>query len=103
MFGMTSDNSSNLSTAADIDLGPFRYCVNAQSGKGKVDVARNIFSNLSRIFWYGVEEKGKVTVKGYGYHPQPQVESVRNPVFQQRYDDLSDSLTQFSMQPIETK
>lgn len=103
MFGMTSDNASNLSSAADIALGSFRYCVNTQAGKGKVDVARNIFSDLSRIFWYGVDEKGNLAVKGYGYHPQPQIESVRNPVFQQRYYDLSASLTQFSIQPLETK
>lgn len=101
MFGMTSDNASNLSSAADIALGSFRYCVNVEAGKGKADVARNIFSDLSRIFWYGVDENGKLVVNGYGYHPQPRIDSVRNPTLQQRYYDLSTSLTQFSIQPPE--
>lgn len=103
MFGMTSDNASNLSSAADIALGSFRYCVNVAAGKGKEDVARQIFSDLSRIFWGAVDNTGNLMIRDYGYHPQPRIESVRNINHKQRYEDLSMSLAQFSIQPMEAK
>lgn len=103
MFGMTSDNASNLSSAADIALGSFRYCVNVAAGEGKEEVARQIFGDLSRIFWGAVDGTGKFIIRDYGYHPQPRIEKVRKPDHKQRYLDLSKSLAEFSMKPLEPR
>lgn len=102
MFGMTGDNASNLSSAADIALGSFRYCVNASVGEGKKEVARQIFSDLSRLFWGVVDNDGRLMIRDYGYHPQPRIEGVRNLDHRQRYQELSLSLAQFSMEPLES-
>lgn len=70
LFGMTSDNASNLSSAADIALGAFRYCANTVSGKGREDVAKAMFPALASIMWSRTEA-GRERIGGYGYNPRP--------------------------------
>jgi hypothetical protein len=49
LFGMTNDNASHLSSAADVALGAFRYCVNTVRGRGRDEVARQMFPPLANL------------------------------------------------------
>lgn len=89
LFGMTNDNASNLSSAADVAIGAFRYCVNTAGGWGKDTVAKQMFPTLAKIMW-GVERQGVKHVGGYGYHARPK--QVRVPRYQNLYSNLIESL-----------
>lgn len=89
LFGMTNDNASHLSSAADITLGAFRYCVNTAGGWGRDVIAKKLFPVLSEIMW-GVERDGVKHLAGYGYHARP-VE-VRKPDFKALYANLVSGL-----------
>lgn len=93
LFGMTNDNASHLSSAADIALGAFRYCVNAAGGFGKDEVAREMFPPLAEMLW-GVERDGVKRVGGYGFHPRPL--GVWKPAFKERYNALEEALALYS-------
>lgn len=73
LFGMTNDNASNLSSAADIALGAFRYCANTAVGNGREPVAREMFPDLAAIMWSS-EPPGVPQIIGYGYHPGPEAD-----------------------------
>ena len=96
MFGMTTHNASNLCAANDIALGAFRYCVNTATGKGREIVARKIFADLAYIFWAGKKPDGSKTLRGYGFNPQPLVDSVRHPPYKIQYESLISKLTSYS-------
>jgi len=93
LFGMTNDNASNLSSAADIALGAFRYCVNSAGGWGKDAVARAMFPTLARIMW-GVERDDKKHLGGYGFHARPK--TVRVPRYQELYAALKAGLVSYA-------
>ncbi|MEV8265649.1 hypothetical protein AB0P00_16010 [Microbacterium sp. NPDC077057] len=93
LFGMTNDNASHLSSAADVALGAFRYCVNAAGGWGKDAVAREMFPVVSSIMW-GVEQGTVRRIGGYGFHARPQ--RVGKPDFQVLYADLKNALMTYA-------
>lgn len=94
LFGQTNDNASHLSSATDVALGAFRYCVNAAGGWGRNDVARAMFPPLGDLLW-GVEtQNGVKQVRGYGYHPRPQ--TVKAYRYKELYDSLAAALATFS-------
>lgn len=92
-FGMTSDNSTHLSSAVDIALGAFRYCVNTAGGQGSEIVAADIFPPLAELVW-GVHVNGVRQVGGYGYIARPQ--DVRVPTYAIKYTELRQALEKFS-------
>lgn len=69
-FGMASNNASHLSSAVDIALGGFRYCVNAAAGVGKGDIAQQIFPTIARLLW-SHRLNGKNYIGGYGLLMRP--------------------------------
>jgi hypothetical protein len=96
-YGMTSDNASHLSSAVDIALGGFRFCVNAAgkdsvSDTGQVTV-QNIFQPLSELLW-GVEVGEKRHIGGFGYIERPQ--SVRAHTYREKYNNLKQKLEAYS-------
>lgn len=96
-YGMTSDNASHLSSAVDIALGGFRFCVNA-AGKDAVSntgqlTVQNIFQPLSELLW-GVDVEGKRHIGGFGYLERPK--SVRAHIYQEKYDNLKRKLESYS-------
>ncbi len=93
LFGMTNDNASHLSSAADIALGAFRYCVNTAGGWGRDAVAQQMFPTLAKIMW-GVERGGTKHLGGYGYHARPK--SVRVPRYQELYTNLATGLVSYA-------
>lgn len=95
-FGMTSNNASHLSSAVDVALGGFRFCVNAadlDDDAGGHLVANSIFAPLSELLW-GVDQAGKKRIGGYGFLARP--ESVRVSKFAKRYSDLRARLIEYS-------
>ncbi|MFJ2505088.1 hypothetical protein [Microbacterium sp. NPDC087592] len=99
LFGMTNDNASNLSSAADIALGAFRYCVNTAVGAGREPVARVMFPDLAEVMW-GVPVVGEQTDKqiaGYGYHARPKTQNITVPWHKERYFSLAAALTKYSL------
>jgi len=96
-YGMTSDNASHLSSAVDVALGGFRFCVNAAgkesvSETGQVTV-QNIFQPLSELLW-GVEVGKKRHIGGFGYIERPQ--SVRAYSYREKYNNLKQKLETYS-------
>ncbi|WP_412168715.1 hypothetical protein ACLUS2_005925 [Curtobacterium flaccumfaciens pv. flaccumfaciens] len=97
LYGQTSNNASHLSSAVDIALGGFRYCVNAASRETEKEseqvVAANIFAPLSKLLW-GVQRPDVRQVGGYGFHTRPS--DVRKPAFAAKYDELRAKLASYS-------
>lgn len=95
-FGMTANNASHLSSAVDIALGGFRYCVNAASLEDEHSAhmtAKSIFKPLSRLVW-GVKQGDVRRLGGYGFHARPL--DVRVPHFASKYEQLRGRLNQYS-------
>jgi len=93
LFGMTANNESHLSSAVDIALGSFRYCVNTAGGSGSEIVASEMFPPLARIIW-GKTVGGALRLGGYGYVARPA--EVRAAVYAAHYATLAASLERFS-------
>lgn len=96
LFGMTNDNASHLSSAADIALGAFRYCVNTAVGEGRESVAREMFPHLAEILWSNGRPGRARKILDYGYYPRPKVPNIRVAAHKQRYHDLADALLAYS-------
>lgn len=102
LFGQTNDNASNLSSAADIALGAFRYCVNTAVGAGRELVARVMFPDLAEVMW-GVpstRDESDKQIAGYGYHARPKTHNITVPWHKDRYFSLAAALTSYSLDPI---
>lgn len=94
LFGMTNDNASHLSSATDVALGAFRYCVNTAGGWGRDEVARGMFPPLADMMWGFETQQGVKQVNGYGYHPRPK--TVRAHRYRELYDNLGNALVAYS-------
>ena len=92
-FGMSSNNASHLSSAVDVTLGAFRYCVNTAGGDGNEVVARDIFPPLAKLLW-SIGNGENRRIGGYGYHARP--ESVRAPSYAEKYSELAATLSRFA-------
>jgi hypothetical protein len=95
LFGMTSDNASHLSSAADICLGAFRYCANTASGRGREPVAREMFPNLAKLVWAKPNSQGELRAGGLGYLPRPKRQHIAVSWMRDRYDNLADGLNSY--------
>lgn len=94
LFGMTNDNASHLSSAADIALGAFRYCVNTAGGRGRDEIARVMFPTLAGLIW-GIEREDDVKqVGGLGFHTSPK--RVGRADYRELYADLQRRLAEFA-------
>jgi len=93
LFGMTNDNASHLSSAADVALGAFRYCINTAVGSGREDVARKILPKLTDVIWAVETSAGKI-MKYYGFHKYPL--EIRSTKFRERYQELADALNSYA-------
>jgi len=95
LFGMTSDNASHLSSAVDIALGAFRYCVNTAGGAGLEVVAEKIFPPLAELI-YGRDVSGVKHIGEKGYFARPK--DVRKPTYEVRYRELAEALQKYAAQ-----
>lgn len=93
LFGMTNDNASHLSSAADVALGAFRYCVNTVGGRGRDEVARAMFPSLANLLWRITRDDGVKQVGGLGFHTRP--DRVDHSGYRALYAELIQRLAEF--------
>ena len=94
LFGMSANNSSHLSSAVDIALGGFRYCVNTAGGDGAQVVAGEIFPPLARMLW-GREVGGTKYIRDRGFHSMPKTE-IKSSSYKRIYKNLFEKLNAYS-------
>lgn len=104
LFGQTANGASHLTSAVDIALGGFRFCVNQasrgeQMGARSGEVARDIFAGLSTLMWGRVENEKK-HVGGRGYIERPQ-EPPRVDAYRVKYGELRQRLSDYGSSPQE--
>lgn len=94
-FGMSSNNASHLSSAVDIALGGFRYCVNTAAGVGvgKDDIAEKIFPTIARLLW-AHEQGGMRHLGGYGLLIRPR--EVLSARYSKECQDLRTALAAYA-------
>ena len=99
-YGMSSNNTSHMSSLVDIALGAFRYCVNTAGGRGNDDVARAMFPTLAELMW-GRTVDGEKRVGGRGFIARPQ--EIKADVYRSQYQALMTRLTEFAADPTEAE
>jgi hypothetical protein len=82
LFASTCDNASHASSAMDITLGAFRYCINATK---KTDAASSMMRKVANMLWH-IREGKKIHASGRGLILSPQVVKVAQ--YKQEYTDL---------------
>lgn len=97
LFGMTNDNASHLSSAADIALGAFRYCVNTAGGRGRDEIARTVFPTLAELLWGVPREDGIKQIGGFGFHSRPR--NVGRADYRELYAETNRRLVEFATDP----
>ncbi len=86
-FGFTCDGASHASSAVDIVLGSFRYCVNASEN---TEAARRMFPRVMQVMWH--KRRGnKIFFREYGLYLRP-----RNVGVQEHRDEYDRLLTRLS-------
>jgi hypothetical protein len=87
LFAATCNNASHISSATDIVLGAFRYCVNQPH---KPDVAKAILSKVARMMHHKMVD-GKRVLREHGLLLRPKTIEVHE--YQQDYDNLINDLS----------
>lgn len=82
LFAASCNNASHISSATDIILGAFRYCVNQPQ---KAAVAKTMFSKVARMMHYKMLN-GKRALREYGLLLRPKTVELSS--YQQEYDNL---------------
>lgn len=91
-YSISCDGASHMSSVVDVVLGAFRYCVNAASGSGNDEVARQLIPRVVELMWsmrVGDEE----TVSMYGYLPYPR--TIKSPVYAAAYASVHSRLDSY--------
>lgn len=93
LFGMTNNNASHLSSAADIALGAFRYCVDFACEVGREEVAQELMGSLSRLLW---KSPNGERFREYGYIPRPVPDHIGSAAHQATYRHVAQTLTRLA-------
>ncbi|HMN19307.1 MAG TPA: DUF3800 domain-containing protein [Candidatus Moranbacteria bacterium] len=84
LFGSTCNNASNASSAMDIILGSFRYCINQPSN---LTVASEMMEKITKLIWADkIKESGNIDPfeKGLIFRPK----DVKKVEYKAEYDKL---------------
>ncbi|MGN6333347.1 MAG: hypothetical protein ACTHOD_17165 [Motilibacteraceae bacterium] len=92
-YSMTCDGASHLSSLVDIALGGVRYCVNAATGRGKDDVAEQLFPAVAKLMWQK-RVGDDIQVGGYGFLQYPK--EIKAPVYREAYATLAETLANYA-------
>jgi hypothetical protein len=92
-YSMSCDGASHISSLVDITLGGMRYAINAVTGSGKEELARQILQPLARMMWYKQEPSGTHQVGGYGFLRYPK--EVMVSAYDEEYKKLAETLSQW--------
>ncbi len=90
LFSATCSNASHISSAMDIVLGSFRYCVNNPRNP---DAAREMMSNVVRLMWH-TRDGDTFHVHNKGLVCRPLIENIRVEAYKQQYTDMIDNFNQ---------
>ena len=82
LFASSCDGASHLSSAVDIVLGAFRYCINQT---GDTTVPKKLFPRVAGMLWYRKFE-GVHYIREYGLTLRPK--QVKWPAYKEEYDAI---------------
>lgn len=85
LFSSSCDNASNLSSAVDITLGSFRYCINQLDNK---EPAKTMAKNIAKILWADKLDNDNIDPFEKGFTLRPKMSEIKNPSYKKEYDDL---------------
>lgn len=88
LFGVTADGASHLSSAVDIVLGAFRFCVNKPETSAAV---REMLPKVMVLMHSRKDARGVALVRESGLALRPK--EIRIGAYRQEYDDLLAKLT----------
>lgn len=86
LFSSTCINASHLSSAMDIVLGAWRYCINAPRN---VEAAKEMMGDIAKLIW-AVRSGGKLLVHEKGLICRPK--EIRSTSFKADYDVMIDGI-----------
>jgi hypothetical protein len=90
LFGATCINASHASSAMDIVLGSFRYCINDPAN---INAAREMMRQVVKMMWYRkVGNTYYVGGRGLIIRPPLKTLSENYPKFKPEYDQMIDSI-----------
>lgn len=88
LFAATSINASHVSSAMDIVLGSFRYCIN---NPGNIAAARSMMEKVVRMMWY--QQIGDTLyVQNRGLIIRPKKLEENYPTFKPDYDEMLNNI-----------
>lgn len=90
LYASTCDGASHASSAVDIVLGAFRYCVNQT---GSSTIPQTLFPSIARIIW-GKRVGDTLFVRDYGLALRPK--AIASEAYQAEYDALTHRLVQLA-------
>jgi len=86
LFSATCNNASHASSALDIVLGAFRYCINDTRGTA---AAKEMMNTVVPLLWHERDGDNILALeRGLVFRPK----AVRVPAYQKAYDDLLDHI-----------
>lgn len=84
LFSATCSNASHVSSAMDIVLGAFRYCLNNPRNQ---DTASEMMKNVVELMWH--EKRGEdILVVGKGLIVRPELANIRSQEYRKDYDEM---------------
>lgn len=87
-FSSTCDGASHLSSAADIVLGSFRYCINDPRN---VEAATEMMRNVASMMWHrSIGDNRYLGDRGLIFRPP--IDRVRSRPLRQQYEELRDHI-----------
>lgn len=84
LLSSTCDNASHFSSAMDIVLGSFRYCINQPYN---LESARVMIKNITKLIWADKHEQG-INPFEKGLTLRPKSEGIKVPEYKKEYNDL---------------
>ncbi len=84
LLSATCANASHLSSAMDIVLGAFRYCLNNPRNQ---DAASEMMKSVVELMWH--EKRGDdIFAVGKGLIVRPELENIRKQTYRRDYDEM---------------
>lgn len=90
LFSATCSNASHISSAMDIVLGSFRYCVNSPRNAA---AAREMLTNVINLMWH-TKDGDTFHVLDKGLISRPLINNIRHEPYKQQYRDMIDNFNQ---------
>jgi hypothetical protein len=95
LYASTCNNASHASSAMDIVVGSFRYCIN-ENGSKSIRATLSMLPPIVRLLWHRRLDDGGCKTIGRGLVIRPTLERVRSDfkAFAQDYEDLVDGVNE---------